>query len=72
MESDERSTRAILPARRLNFLFSFSGLPFVLYLFSHGISSLLRTGTGGRRVSARRAGRAELRRTSAGESGAVH
>jgi hypothetical protein len=33
---------------------------------------LLGTGTGGRRVSARRAGRAELRRTSTGESGVVH
>ena len=69
MEIRRKVTRAHSPT---NFLFPFSGLPFVLYLFSHGLPSLLDTGTGGRRVSARRAGRAELRRTPTGESGVVH
>ena len=41
-------------------------LVFSRYFFS------LDTGTGGRRVSARRAGRAELRRTPTEESGVVH
>jgi hypothetical protein len=35
-----RKVDARLYPRRLIFLFSFSGLPFVLYLFSHGLPSV--------------------------------